>query len=35
MVYMFFDKEKVTGAKANVKEVLATELHKPVNQKFK
>ena len=35
MVHNSFDKETRSGTKANVNEVLAQELHKPVIKKFK
>ena len=35
MVYEFFHKKIGSGIRANVNEVLAQELHKPVIKKFK
>ena len=35
MVFRFFDKKIGSGTNANVKDVLAQELHKPVIKKFK
>ena len=35
MVYLFYDKKTGSGMKANVNEVLAQELHKPVIKKSK